>query len=100
MGNRPHRDEGEGEAGFPGLSFTRYNDYIYRAAFNERGDRLLSCGYGGNIIVWNVDSGQQLFAERLPGVANYADFAPDGTRIAVAGGDGVVHLLDVPAAAR
>jgi len=24
MGNRPHRDEGEGEAGFPGLSFTRF----------------------------------------------------------------------------
>ena len=25
MGNRPHCDNGEGEAGFPGLSFTRWN---------------------------------------------------------------------------
>ncbi len=25
MGNRPHRDEGEGEAGTPGLSLTRYH---------------------------------------------------------------------------
>jgi predicted nuclease of restriction endonuclease-like (RecB) superfamily len=28
MGNRPHRDEGEGEAGFPGLSFTRYDEVL------------------------------------------------------------------------
>jgi WD40 repeat protein len=81
-------------------SIEGHDDLIYRVAFNSRGDRLLSCGYGGNVIVWNPATGQSLFKTQVGRVANDADLAPDGARVVVAGGNGIAHLVDLPAAAR
>lgn len=55
MGNRPHRDEGEGEAGIPGLSLTRshtlvcvapsgYDGLSFQVTQSARGTATL--GYG------------------------------------------------------
>ena len=50
--------------------------------------------------MWNPLTGQALFNTRVGRVANDADLAPDGARAVVAGGDGVAHLVDLPATAR
>ncbi|MDP6442849.1 MAG: hypothetical protein QGG36_05350 [Pirellulaceae bacterium] len=77
-----------------------HKDYIYRVRFNATGTRVLSAGYGGNLHVWNLADGQSLHHQRLPTVVNAASYAPDGTRIVVAGGDGRGYVVDLPAAAR
>jgi WD40 repeat protein len=69
-------------------------------AFNPAGTRLLSCGYGGRLMVWNATSGQSLFEHELDQVTNFAAFAPDGGRIVVAGGDGKARFVDLPANAK
>jgi WD40 repeat protein len=74
-------------------------DFVYRVQFNAAGSRLLSCGYGGAIKLWDL-AGKPVFSQELDGVANSAALSPDGTRIIVAGGDGAVYLLDVPESAR
>lgn len=78
----------------------KHPDYIYRVTFNQSGSRLLSCGYGGNLVVWNAANRQPLFEENLAQVTNFADFAPDGGRIVVAGGDGNAYFLGLPAGAK
>jgi WD40 repeat protein len=60
----------------------------------------MSCGYGGNIKIWNAANGQPLFEKEVGQVANFADFAPDGQRVIVAGGDGRAYFVDVPSNAR
>ena len=75
----------------------RHKDFVYRISYNTAGDRLLSCGYGGRVIVWNAADGQPLFERNLNQVSNYADLSPDGSRIIIAGGGGVGHFVDVSA---
>ncbi|MFP6753035.1 MAG: hypothetical protein VB855_15240, partial [Pirellulaceae bacterium] len=74
----------------------KHKDYIYRVHYNSKGDRLLSCGYGGHIVLWNGTSGEPLFEHEFNRVSNYADMAPDGSRIFVAGGEGTGRFVDVP----
>ena len=62
-------------------------DYIYRVAFNHAGNRLLSCGYSGHLVVWDFPSGKQLYAVRASGVLNSVAYAPDDSRIVVASDD-------------
>lgn len=75
-------------------------DYIYRVTFNHAGNRLLSCGYGGNLMVWEYPGGKQLFAARAKGVLNYTAYSTDDTRLVTASDDGAARILDVPASAR
>jgi WD40 repeat protein len=74
----------------------KHKDYIYRVNFNSKGDRLLSCGYGGHIVLWNGTSGEPLFEHEFDRVSNFADLAPDGSRIFVAGGEGTGRFIDIP----
>jgi WD40 repeat protein len=76
-----------------------HKDFVYRVKFNAGGTRLLSCGYGGEVQLWDL-GGKSVFSTNLDRVANSADLAPDGSRIIVAAGDGSVYLLDVPANVR
>jgi len=78
----------------------RHDDYIYRLTFDRAGERMLSVGYGGTVVVWNGAGDEALFSVDLDGVANYAELAPDRTRVLVAGGDGVAYFVDVPSEAR
>ena len=74
----------------------KHKDYVYRVNYNSTGDRLLSCGYGGHIVLWNGTSGEPLFEHEFNRVSNFADMAPDGSRIFVAGGEGTGRFVDVP----
>ncbi len=51
--------------------------------------------YGGLAIVWDLQSGEQLYhvTEPSPGVAS-VEFSPDGERLLVRGVDGAVRLWD------
>jgi WD40 repeat protein len=81
-------------------TLTKHTDFVYRIGLNKTGTRLMSCGYGGNIKIWNAANGQPLFEKEIGQVANFADFAPDGQRVIVAGGDGRAYFIDVPTNAR
>jgi WD40 repeat protein len=74
----------------------KHKDYVYRVNYNSKGDRLLSCGYGGHIVLWNGASGEPIFEHEFNRVSNFADLAPDGSRIFVAGGEGIGRFVDVP----
>jgi WD40 repeat protein len=50
--------------------------------------------------VWDLASGKPLFTHKMPGVAYYASYAPDGTRIVVGSADGSAYLIDIPDTAR
>jgi WD40 repeat protein len=78
----------------------KHKDYVYRVTYNGAGDRLLSCGYGGHVVLWNGTSGEPLFEHEFNRVSNYADLAPDGSRIIVAGGEGTGRFVDVPPESR
>ncbi len=78
----------------------QHDDHIYRVAFNPAGNRLLTCGYGGELLVWNPAGGEPLMQTDVSRVALSASWSPDGTTIVVSGGEGRVHFIDVPQAAR
>jgi WD40 repeat protein len=82
--------------GAESVKFEGHKDFVYRVKFNAAGTRLLSCGYGGTVHLWDV-AGKPLLTENLERVAHSADLAPDGSQIIVAGGDGSVTVLEVPA---
>jgi WD40 repeat protein len=84
----------------PVQAIDAHPDDIYRVQFSPNGDRLLTVGYAGNIAIWDAGSGKPLFRKDLSHVLYYGTYSPKGERIAVAGSDGVVYFLDVPAAAR
>ena len=73
---------------------------IYLVQFNTKGNRLLSVGYAGTIIIRDVASGNAIFTTKLPVVTYSACYSPDGKRIAVAANDGKTYLIDVPANAQ
>lgn len=75
-------------------------DYIYRVAFNHTGNRLLSCGYSGQLIVWDFPSGKQLHSANARGVLNSVAYSPDDTQIVVASDNGTAQLLELPTSAR
>jgi WD40 repeat protein len=82
------------------LSITGHADHIYRVVFNPAGTRLLSTGYTGQVFVWDVASGKELFTTKLPSAANYAVYAPDASRALVSCADGNAYFIDLPAEAR
>ena len=77
-----------------------HTDFIYGLRFNKKGDKIVSCGYGGYLYVWNAADGKKLFETRLPAVANTVRHSPDGGNLLVACGDGSARVITLPAAAR
>ncbi|MGH7194064.1 MAG: WD40 repeat domain-containing protein, partial [Candidatus Saccharimonadales bacterium] len=82
------------------LTLTGHPDHIYHVAFNPSGTRLLSVGYGGNLMIWDLAAGKPSWTHKLPMVAYFAVYSPDGARIVVGGADGNAYLVELPEAAR
>ncbi len=75
-------------------------DYVYRVIFNHAGNRLLSCGYGGHLMVWDFPSGKLRHRTRARGVLNSVAYSPDDSQIVVASDNGTAQLFALPANAR
>jgi WD40 repeat protein len=53
-------------------------DDLYGIALSRDGKRLATCGYGGNLIVWNQSDGKPAFTHKLKYVTYCLTFTPDG----------------------
>ena len=78
----------------------KQSGYVVDLAFNAAGQRLLSCGHTGNLVIWSLADGKPAFQAKLPAFCHCAAYSPDGTTIAAGAADGAIYLLDLPAAAR
>jgi WD40 repeat protein len=63
---------------------------IWGLAFDSKGERIVTAGAGGVIKIWETATGQELMD--IPGYAASAGdavFSPDGSLLAIVGGDGL-----------
>ncbi len=73
-------------------------DDVYGVAWSPDGKRLASIGYGGNLIVWDVEAGKPVFQQKVGnntpcyGVA----WSPSGKQIGVAASDNKAYIFNVP----
>ena len=63
-------------------------------------NRIFSGDYAGNLLVWEPEKGQSLFAQKLPPVLHGLALSKDGAWVAVAKEDGTAELIEAPAALR
>jgi WD40 repeat protein len=52
------------------------------------------------VVVWNLESGQQVFSHKLAEPAYSVSYRPDGAQVAVGSADKKVYLIDLPDAAK
>ena len=77
------------------VSYGGHESSSQGVAFSPRGARLVSTGYAGLVIVWDIETGEA--ALRLGGRSHglpSIDFAPDGSWFATAGSDGSVNIWE------
>lgn len=66
---------------------------VHECAFNAAGDRLATVSISGEVDLHELPSGRRLWRVTVDGGAGSVAFAPDGSRLAVAGGGAGVRLL-------
>ena len=84
-------------------SLEGHTQCVFGVAWNPKGDLLASCGWDGQVILWDVASGLPL-ARLEPGARPRAllqlSFSPDGHSLAIAGSESTAHpwaqVLEVP----
>jgi WD40 repeat protein len=86
---------------------TGHTDWILALSFSHSGDRLVSGGNDGQVLLWDIAKAKKLLAFAVHPPANSKSppapvipitalaFRPDGKSIAVADFDGQIQLLDV-----
>jgi WD40 repeat protein len=81
--------------------FSGHKDDIYRVQFNPTGTRLLSVGYSGEVLIWDLGNpAQPVFRTKLPVVLYNGVWSPDGQRVLLASATGRAYLLELPGNAR
>ena len=61
---------------------------------------MLSCGHSGNVAVWDVADGTELFRARLPSVTYFAAYAPGGAAVLATCADSSAYFVVLPEEAR
>lgn len=68
------------------LTLDGHSQRVFSTSFSPDGELLATGGGEGTTVVWNLDTGEQMsrLSGPAPGVVFAAEFAPDGSRLAVA----------------
>jgi WD40 repeat protein len=84
IGNNPANTVGlwDVQAGRRIRTLRGNHEFIMRIAFSPDGSLLASGDDGGNIMLWNVESGESVYALRANGAIGSLAFSPDGTILA------------------
>jgi RNA polymerase sigma factor (sigma-70 family) len=70
--------------------------YVNKVVFAPNGKMVASAGGGGEVELWDVESGKPITSLRGLGEGTWSvAFSPDGKTLAAGGRDGNVHLWDV-----
>jgi RNA polymerase sigma factor (sigma-70 family) len=70
--------------------------YVNKAIFSPNGKTVAAAGGGGEVELWNVESGKQITTLQGLGQGSWnIAFSPDGKTLAAGGYDGKVRLWDV-----
>lgn len=85
----------------PQRTISGHSEPIYRAIPNPAGTRVASLDRSGVLIIWDLETGNQLHQEKLPVPAAYSlAYSPDGEQLAAGAVDHRVILITVPEVAR
>ena len=84
-------DAQTGEPGFVLRGFPRASD---AASIGVSRDGTLAAAVGDTLRTWDLDSRREGYRVRIAGGVVGLAWAPDGTQLATAGGDGVIRVLD------
>ncbi len=74
-----------------------YDGYFRTIAFNRNGDNIITLENGVELLLWDVNTGQEIRSMKKPyyrGGADYVSFSPDGRRAVTGGTDGII-LWDI-----
>ncbi len=70
-------------------------DDLYGLAFSKDGKALATCGYAGNVTLWNLADGKPLVTRKLPRpLAMCIAFTPDGKAV-VTGHKNVIYITPI-----
>lgn len=76
---------------------TGHKKWVLSSRFSPDGKKLVSCGYDGRMIVWDVGTGKELTRmERANGRTDGVfTFSPDGKTLASTSSDHTIHVWDL-----
>ncbi|MGL4460780.1 MAG: WD40 repeat domain-containing protein, partial [Planctomycetia bacterium] len=77
-------------------TLTGSTEELYGLALSPTNRRAATCGYGGTLLVWDIDGGKSLFDKKFSVGAYDVAFHPNGALLAVAHADKKIYLIDVP----
>ena len=70
-----------------------YDGYFRTIAFSRNGDKILTLESGVEILLWDVNTGQEIRVMKKPyhgGAADHISFSPDGHKAVTGGTDGII----------
>jgi WD40 repeat protein len=70
-------------------------DDLYGLAVSKDGKTAVTSGYGGNVIVWDLGSGKQLFARKLKFGAYCVAFTPDGKSVVTGHDNHICYITPI-----
>ena len=78
------------------MSLDGHEDLVFSVTFSPQGDRLASASWDLSARVWDVKTGRELFRVGQSSAVWSAEFSPDGSLLAAAGGvaDPAVKVYD------
>lgn len=81
-------------------SVPAHKDFLQSLSFSPSYLRIVTCGYGGSIAIWNAENGTKLWESKLPSFASQISYDAEGKRLLAACGDGRCYVIDIPAEAQ